>query len=105
MVAAHPTFVARCQQHATARITTALDFSSGEGEMAGLAALQNDDFFVTIARTRTHGRDVIRVSRRSGKQDPRNGVTLAERPVTPGPVRFRIAAHDGRYDLTYSRGA
>ena len=73
--------------------------------MAGLAALQNDDFFLTIALTRHDGRDMIRVARRAGKQDPRDGVTIAERPVSAGAVRLRIAAHGGRYDFAYAQGA
>jgi len=100
-----PAFVARRQQHADATVTTMLSFTPQEGEMAGLAALQNDDFFLTIARTRQNGRDIIRVMRRAGHKEPREGVTIAERPVAPGAVRLRIAAHGGRYDFAFAQHA
>jgi len=100
-----PAFVARRQQNADATVTTELRFTPHEGEMAGLAALQNDAYFLTIALTRHNGRDVIRVARRAGKQDPREGLTVAEHPVSAGPIRLRIAAHGGRYDFAYAQGA
>jgi xylan 1,4-beta-xylosidase len=102
---AHPAFVARRQQHANATVTTALDFTPTEGSMAGLAALQNDDFFLTIALTRQNGHDLIRVTRRAGKQEPREGVTLAERAVEPGAIRLRISAQGDHYDFAFAQKA
>jgi len=99
-----PAFVARRQQHADATVTTALSFTPREGEMAGLAALQNDEYFLTIALTRHDGKTFVRVARRAGKQEPRDGVTVAERPIAAGPVQLRIAAHGGRYDFAVSQG-
>jgi xylan 1,4-beta-xylosidase len=101
----HPAFIARRQQHADATITTMLRFTPHDGETAGLAALQNDDFFITIGRTRQNGRDLVRVARRAGHQDPREGVIVAEHPVVPGPLRLRITAHGGRYNFSYAQSA
>lgn len=95
-----PAFVARRQQHAEAVATTELRFAPREGEMAGLAALQNDEYFLTIAITRRNGRDLIRVARRAGPGEPRDGVTIAERPVAlAGAIGLRITARGGRYDF------
>ncbi|MET3827516.1 alpha-N-arabinofuranosidase [Sphingomonas sp. PvP055] len=100
-----PAFVARRQEHSTASVTTEVRFTPGEGEMAGLAAVQNDAYFLTIALTRHDGKTFIRAARRAGKDEPRTGVTLAERAVpVAGPVRFRISARGGRYDLAYALG-
>jgi len=100
-----PAFVARRQEHAIASVTTSVRFSPEEGAMAGLAAVQNDAYFLTIALTRHDGKTFVRAARRAGKDEPRTGVTVAERAVSAsGPVRLRIAARGGRYDLAYAVG-
>ncbi|WP_242182618.1 glycoside hydrolase family 43 protein [Sphingomonas sp. CARO-RG-8B-R24-01] len=100
-----PAFVARRQEHAIARVSTEVRFTPGEGEMAGLAAVQNDAYFLTIALTRHDGKTFVRAARRAGKSDPRTGMTVAERAVAvSGPVRFRISARGGQYDLAYATG-
>ncbi len=100
-----PAFVARRQQHNEATAETEVTFEPGEGELAGLAALQNDDFFLTLAVVRENGRTLVRVARRAGKDDPRAGVTVAEAPLeVGGPVRLRLSAHGGSYDFAYATG-
>ena len=101
-----PAFVARRQQHNAASAETLLRFEPAEGEMAGLAALQNDDYFLTIALVREGGRTLVRVSRRAGREDPRTGVTVAEAPIEArGPVRLRLTIENGSYDFAYATGA
>ncbi|HEY6816854.1 MAG TPA: glycoside hydrolase family 43 protein [Croceibacterium sp.] len=100
-----PAFVARRQQHDEATATTEVSFEPAEGEMAGLAALQNDDYFLTVAVVREGERTLVRVSRRAGQDQPRTGVTVAEAPLDArGPVRLRLTAHGGRYDFAYAIG-
>lgn len=102
----HPAFVARRQQHARAVVTTALRFTPGEDESAGLAAVQNDDFFLTLSLTRRDGKTFIRVARRAGEGDPRAGVTIAQVPVGwRGPVRLRMVVRGGRCDFAYATAA
>ena len=98
-----PAFVARRQQHDQASAETQISFSPGEGEMAGLAALQNDDYFLTFAVVREADRTLVRVARRAGRDEPRTGVTVAETPIDgAGPVRLRMTIDKGSYDFAYA---
>jgi alpha-N-arabinofuranosidase len=100
-----PALAARRQQHAVATVTTSLAFSPREGESAGFAAIQNDDYFLTIALTRREGKLLVRVARRAGKSEPREGVTVAEKGVAgTGPVGLRIRARDGLYSFDMQSG-
>ena len=101
-----PAFAGRRQQHDIASVATWLSFSPREGESAGLAAIQNDDYFLTIAVTRRGGKYVIRVARRTGRTDPREGVTVVELPVDESrEIGLRIRANGGLYSFDISSGA
>jgi xylan 1,4-beta-xylosidase len=97
-----PSFLARRQQNGEAIASVGVDFAPGEGETAGLAALQNDDFFLTIAVARQGGGRVVRVARRAGPTDPVEGATVASAAVPDGPLRLRLHARGGRYDFDYA---
>lgn len=98
-----PAFAARRQQHIVATAETELRAPPAPNSSAGLAALQNDDYFLTIAAVARDGRLFIRAARRAGPKEPEAGVTLAERAIAAtGPIRFRISARAGRYDLAYA---
>jgi len=95
-----PAFAGRRQQHDKAMVTTRLTFAPREGESAGLAAIQNDAYFLTVALTRRDGQLLVRVARRAGESDPREGVTVAQRPITDSQAAvldLRIRANGGRY--------
>jgi alpha-N-arabinofuranosidase len=99
-----PAFAARRQQHGHAVVSTLLRFDPREGESAGLAALQNDDFFLSIALTRRDGQLLVRVARRAGHDAPRDGETLAQRPVAgTGPIELRLRAADGVFGADMRR--
>ena len=101
-----PAFVARRQQHIDFDAETELRFVPADGEMAGLAALQNDDYFLTFAVVREGERTMVRVARRAGRGDPRTGVTVAEVPLdTGGPIALRMVARGGRYTFICKMGA
>lgn len=98
----NPSFLARRQQHGDATVTTSIRFVPDVGEAAGLAALQNDDFFLTEMIVRQGDRRMVEVRRRAGAAEPRDGVVIAAVPVpsAPGdPVRLRLRANGGVYDF------
>lgn len=109
----NPSFLARRQQHLRATATTLMRFEpSVEGEEAGLAVFQNDDFWYFLAIARENGRRVLKLERRAGPRDPAGGITLASVPVpdsanvlsqAPGPpVWLRIEARDAIYSFSYA---
>ncbi|MBW6526489.1 glycoside hydrolase family 43 protein [Sphingomonas sp. RHCKR7] len=96
-----PSFLGRRQQHADATLTTLVTFRPADGEEAGLVAVQNDNYFLSIAVTRERGRTIVRAARRAGLAEPATGRTLARRPVPGGPIALRLHARGARYDLGY----
>jgi alpha-N-arabinofuranosidase len=101
----NPSFVGRRQQQAEAIATTELRFFPAEGQAAGLATIQNDDYFLTELLTRRDGRLTIEVRRRAGAAEPRDGMLLASTPVALAagtPVRLRLHARGGRYDADWA---
>jgi alpha-N-arabinofuranosidase len=97
-----PSFVARRQQNPEAIVATSLRFTPAEGEEAGLAALQNDNFFLSVALTQSGGKRLVQVARRAGSADPAGGVVVASKPVAAGPIQLRIHARGGVYDFDYA---
>ncbi|SNT19832.1 MULTISPECIES: glycoside hydrolase family 43 protein [unclassified Azospirillum] len=97
----NPAFWARRQQHMNASVTTAVTFMpQRQGERAGLAAMQNDDFWYRFTIEKATDGRVVKVASRSGKADPADGRLLALLPVAAeGPLRLRITARGGRYDF------
>jgi xylan 1,4-beta-xylosidase len=102
----NPSFLARRQQHINASASTLMRFAPRrDGEEAGIAAFQNDDFWYFLALGREGGRDVLKVERRAGPSDPAGGVTIASipSPVAPGePLRLRIEAEGGLYHFSWA---
>ena len=101
---ANPSFLVRRQQHLRATAETALRFAPArDGEEAGLAAFQSDEYWYFLALAREAGRMVVRLERRAGPSDPAGGVTLASipSPVRAGePLRLRIEADGARYHFS-----
>jgi alpha-N-arabinofuranosidase len=76
-------------------VHAALEFTPrGEGECAGLALMQNNNFHVRFVVTR-HG---IRLIRRAGGIDE----TLATEPVPAGRILLAIEAHGQSYEMRYA---
>lgn len=101
----NPSFVGRRQAHADATVTTQLRFTPGDRRAAGLAAVQNDRFFLTELLVRRGGGLAIEVRRRAGAGDPRKGRTVASVPVDVPPgsaIRLRLHARAGAYDFDWS---
>ncbi len=102
----NPSFLARRQQHLNASITTRVRFTPAhDGDRAGLAAFQNDDYWFFLGIEQVAGKTMIRLDRRAGADDPKTGTMVAEAPLdgTVGaPIGLRITARGGRYDFAYA---
>ncbi len=101
-----PSFVGRRQQHLAATVTTAVHFAAArEGERAGLAAFQSDEYFYALSVARVGGRRVAQVERRAGTGAVE---VVASRPLggaPDAPVRLRIRADGARYAFDVAEGA
>ena len=106
----NPSFLARRLQHTDATMTTQVALPPGEGVRAGLAALQNDAFFLSETVTRTRDGYRVEVRRRAGAGDPASGrsVATAMVPLSAGAkVRLRLRIRGGAADFDWApeRGA
>jgi len=100
----NPSYLGRRQQNIDATATTRVQFTpAADGDRAGIAALQSDEYFYFLGVAREAGRTVVKVERRAGAGDPVHGVVLASAPVGAGrPIELRIEARGGRYDFAYA---
>ncbi|HEU0100389.1 MAG TPA: glycoside hydrolase family 43 protein [Allosphingosinicella sp.] len=99
----NPSFLARRQQHMDATASTLVRFRpAGPGDEAGLAALQSDEYWYSVALAWRAGGRVVELKRRAGPGDPAEGVVLVSAPVGDGPLRLRIDAKGDRYDFAYA---
>ena len=100
---ANPAYAGRRQQHIFAEASTELAFApTRDGDRAGLAVFQNDEYWYFIGLARMGGETAIRVERRAGPDDPADGVALASVPWSgDGPVRLMARARAGEYDFLY----
>lgn len=98
----NPSFLGRRQQHINASASTLVRFApQREGDQAGLAAIQNDDYWYLLGIERTG----VTLRRRAGAGDPSEGRIIASAPLagSPGaPVRLRIEARGARYGFFYA---
>jgi xylan 1,4-beta-xylosidase len=102
-----PSFWGRRQQHLNASASTAIRYvPTRPGDKAGMAVIQNDDFYYFLGLALEDGKTVVRLERRAGPQDPVDGVVLASAPIAlkPGaPVYLKIDARGGAYDFSYGQ--
>lgn len=103
-VGSAPAFTGLRQQHMNAQFTARIDFTPRmDGDRAGILALQNDDFYVFFGHARRAGRDVLEVTRRAGKSDPRDGAVLASIPFPGGKPQLEITITGGRARFSYDK--
>jgi len=99
----NPSLWARRQQHLNATVTTRVRFNPpSDAAEAGLAAMQNDEYFYYLAVGRDHGKRVVRLRRRAGGPDAMAGAVLASSPIPHGPIELRINARGAAYDFGWS---
>ncbi|MBI1365437.1 MAG: family 43 glycosylhydrolase [Alphaproteobacteria bacterium] len=99
---AAPSFIGIRQQHPFATVTTLMNFNPArKGDEAGLAVLQNDDFFYAFEVAKVDAdRVVIRLRRKAG--DAPAAVIASARIYSAAPVYLRIKARGGFYDFEYA---
>ena len=102
----NPSFLARRQQHLNSAASTVVRFAPrADGEEAGIAVFQSDEYWYFLALARENGRDVLKLERRAGPSDPAAGITLASipAPAAPGaPLALRIEARGPVYHFSYA---
>ena len=104
----NPSFLARRQQHMYASAETTMRWTPArDGDQAGIAALQSDDFWYAMTVTQAEGRRLIQLRRRAGPDQAADGELIASAPIAADdqPVRLRIVAKADRYDFLYSQAA
>jgi xylan 1,4-beta-xylosidase len=100
---ANPSFLARRQQHINAVAETVVTFTpEKDGDRAGLAVLQNDDYWFFVGVKRAGGKDVLTLDQREGPNAPKLGKTLATVPAPAGAVKLRIAVQGRSYAFSYA---
>jgi alpha-N-arabinofuranosidase len=97
-----PAFTGQRQLHRNARFTARVDFQPRvEGDRAGILALQNDDYYVFFGHARRDGREVLELTRRAGKSDPRDGVVLASISLPRGTPRLEMVIEGDKARFSY----
>jgi xylan 1,4-beta-xylosidase len=106
-ISATPAFIARKQAHATAEVSTALDYEPDrDGDRAGLVALQSDDAYLFLGVIKVQGRRRVAVMRRETAGDPQAGrvVSSAVLPRRARTVRLRLKIDGGALSASYAWG-
>jgi len=97
---AAPAFVARRQQHFNMRVATVLDFTpAAPGQTAGLVLRMNEANHYQLRVAGAPGRRVELVTRVKGVT-----TTVAQAPLSPGPVELQIRAWPERYEFGWRSG-
>jgi alpha-N-arabinofuranosidase len=99
----NPSFLGRRQQHMYAIASTQVRFAPAPGQKAGLAALQNDEYWFLLSVANRGGTREVQLERRAGPNEPPGGVVIASAPAAgSNPVQLRIRARGGVYDFEYA---
>ena len=103
---AQPSIWGRRQQHQNAVASTSMIFApQSNGDAAGLAVLQSDDYFYALGLTRNDaGELIVSLRRRSGPDSPVIGEEVVSRTIDMPEgqaLGLRIAARGDAYDFSY----
>jgi len=93
----NPSFIGRRQQHARFQAETALEFIPEQNEYAGLALIQNHNFYYLFIITRTI-QPVIRLIRRAHGTEE----ILAEQTIHAQRINLKVEAHEQSYNFYFA---
>jgi xylan 1,4-beta-xylosidase len=95
---ANPGFIGRRQQHIHCITQAALEFvPRRENEYAGLALIQNNDFYFLFVIGLGAQPNISLIKRAAGIEE-----ILAERPLTAGRICLKVEAHEQNYNFYFS---
>ncbi len=100
-----PSFLARRQQHLSARAEVTVDFNPAQsGDEAGLAAFQSETHWFSLGLTADEsGKTILHLRQRGGETDPEAGVTVSTAELSADtPVRLAFTADDDAYQAIWS---
>lgn len=101
----NPSYFGRRQQHMFGQAELAFSFTPDTtGARAGLAVLQNDEYWFFIGLEQTENGLAIQLRRRAGSDTPSDGTVIATAPVDLGDgamIEVRATARGPRYDFDY----
>ncbi|TGX54402.1 glycoside hydrolase family 43 protein [Sphingomonas gei] len=107
---ANPSFLGRRQQHRNAAAETVVRFTpEKDGDRAGIAVLQNDDYWFFLGLKQVGGKLALVLDRRDGTDSAAAGETVAAVEASaygigPGrPLALRIEVRGNRYVFSYAR--
>jgi xylan 1,4-beta-xylosidase len=94
---ANPSFVGRRQQHIHFRAHCSMEFTpQNEFECAGLALIQNNDFYFLLVMTKAMEPVLRLVKRAYGKEE-----ILAEQPTGKSRLYLKVEAHEQAYHFYF----
>jgi alpha-N-arabinofuranosidase len=106
----NPAFLARRQQHINASAETVVRFTPAkDGDRAGIAVLQNDDYWFFLGLEQIGGRLVVALHRRDGPDGAAAGETVTALDASTfgiaagNPLALRIEVRGNRYAFSYAR--
>lgn len=86
-----PSYLGHRLQHHKAQLETTVDASAlAAGEHAGLALLQNETHFYVLGLGKKDGGARVTLYRRSGKDEPAQGVAIAEASLPAGTTQAKL---------------
>lgn len=102
----NPSFLGRRQQHIDASAATRVRYMPmQDGDRAGIAALQSDEYWYTLSIGRRDGQAMVLVERRAGPSEAARGSVIKAVPLTAAAnaaVDLRIRVNAGRIGFDYA---
>ncbi|MBN1449933.1 MAG: glycoside hydrolase family 43 protein [Anaerolineales bacterium] len=94
----NPSFVGRRQQHIHFKAQCSIEFTpQNEHECAGLALIQNNDFYFLFAVTKAPEPVLRLIKRADGKEE-----IIAEQPVYAAKLYLNVEAHEQAYNFYFA---